>query len=117
VTDVTKRSSMDRSISGIKTMLREDPQEALQLADRIIKNTYRTLLTRGMKGCYVYCCDQALRDHFAAQLSPARPQTSAGSVETAHLQNSAGSGDTARPQAPALFREPEVLPGPRIEPR
>ncbi|MFA7552518.1 MAG: DNA/RNA helicase domain-containing protein [Bacteroidales bacterium] len=115
VTDVTKRSSMDRSISGIKTMLREDPQEALQLAERIIKNTYRTLLTRGMKGCYVYCCDQALRDHFAAQLSPARPQTSAGSVETAHLQNSAGSGDTARPQAPALFREPEVLPGPRIE--
>jgi hypothetical protein len=71
VTDVTKRSSMDRSIFGIKTMLKEDPQEAAQLADRIIKNTYRTLLTRGMKGCYVYFCDKALRDHFAAQLSPA----------------------------------------------
>ncbi len=103
VTDVTKRSSMDRSIFGIKTMLREDPQEALQLADRIIKNTYRTLLTRGMKGCYVYFCDQALHDHFAAQLSPARPKISAGSWET------------ARSEAPALFREPEVPPGPRIE--
>jgi len=71
VTDVTKRSSMDRSIFGIKTMLKEDPQEATQLADRIIKNTYRTLLTRGMKGCYVYFCDKALRDHFALRLSPA----------------------------------------------
>ena len=100
VTDVTKRSSMDRSIFGIKTMLREDPQEALQLADRIIK---KTLLTRGMKGCYVYFCDQALHDHFAAQLSPARPKISAGSWET------------ARSEAPALFREPEVPPGPRIE--
>ena len=115
VTDVTKRSSMDRSIFGIKTMLREDPQEALQLADRIIKNTYRTLLTRGMKGCYVYCCDQALRDHFAAQLSPARPQAATGYGKSAHPQTSAGYCETALPRVPALFREPEVPPGPRIE--
>ena len=36
----------------------------------IIKNTYRTLLTRGMKGCYVYCCDKALAEYLAAQLEP-----------------------------------------------
>ena len=32
-------------------------------ADEIIKNTYRTLMTRGMKGCYVYCTDKKLADH------------------------------------------------------
>ena len=33
-------------------------------ADEIIKNTYRTLMTRGMKGCYIYCTDQKLADYF-----------------------------------------------------
>ncbi len=75
VTDVKKRSSMDRSIFGIKTMLRKDPQKARHVADRIIRNTYRTLLTRGMKGCYVYFCDKALRDHFANQIAPVRSRT------------------------------------------
>lgn len=103
VTDVAQRSSMDRSISGIKTMMKEDPQEARQVADRIIKNTYRTLLTRGMKGCYVYFCDTALRDHFASRLSPSRPQTAAD------------SGEVARLHASALIREPEIPSGPRIE--
>ena len=36
----------------------------MQAADAIIKNTYRTLMTRGMKGCYVYFCDKALANHF-----------------------------------------------------
>ena len=31
-----------------------------KILDEIIKNTYRTLMTRGMKGCYVYCTDQHL---------------------------------------------------------
>ncbi|WP_077212427.1 DUF2075 domain-containing protein [Bacillus dakarensis] len=26
----------------------------------LVKNTYKTLMTRGMKGCYVYCCDVGL---------------------------------------------------------
>lgn len=26
----------------------------------LVKNTYKTLMTRGMKGCYVYCCDEGL---------------------------------------------------------
>jgi DUF2075 family protein len=32
--------------------------------DRLIRNTYRTLLTRGMKGCYVFCVDVKTRDYF-----------------------------------------------------
>lgn len=33
------------------------------LAKRLIRNTYHVLLTRGMKGTYVYCEDKALRDY------------------------------------------------------
>lgn len=33
-------------------------------ARRLILNTYKTLLTRGQKGCFVYCEDVALRDYF-----------------------------------------------------
>jgi DUF2075 family protein/broad-specificity NMP kinase len=31
--------------------------------EMLVKNTYKTLMTRGMKGCYVYCCDEELRDY------------------------------------------------------
>lgn len=68
VTDFNGRSAMDQSLKGIKTKFKESPDEALQIADRIIKNTYRTLMTRGMKGCYVYFCDKNLADHFRMQL-------------------------------------------------
>lgn len=43
---------------------------ALQYVDEIIKKTYRTLMTRGMKGCYVYFYNQALAHHFMHQLQP-----------------------------------------------
>lgn len=63
VTDYTKRTGTDQSIKGLKKMEREDPKHALKLADEIIKNTYRTLMTRGMKGCYVYATDPNLRSY------------------------------------------------------
>lgn len=65
VTDYHKRSKNDQSIRGLKTMERKEPERALGIADEIIKNTYRTLMTRGMKGCYVYCVDKALGEYFA----------------------------------------------------
>ncbi len=64
VTDGFKRSPNDQSLKGFKTMMKQNPKEAKQEADAIIKNTYRTLMTRGMKGCYVYCCDPALAEYF-----------------------------------------------------
>ena len=48
-------SKYDRS-SGIRSA---KPDKAHQL----ILNTYKTLLTRGQKGCYVYCEDPELRDY------------------------------------------------------
>jgi DUF2075 family protein len=54
VTAPEHRSKMDRSIRGYKTMMKEDRDGTLERVDRIIRNTYRTLMSRGMKGCYVY---------------------------------------------------------------
>ncbi len=68
VTDYTKRAKTDQSIKGIKKLAKEDPARAAETADMIIKNTYRTLMTRGMKGCYVYCTDRQLSDHLKEML-------------------------------------------------
>ncbi|SDR87430.1 hypothetical protein SAMN05216271_0625 [Halopseudomonas sabulinigri] len=57
ITRPEKRASSDRSISGLKKLAKTDPELAQAKADAIIKNTYRTLMTRGMKGCYVYFTD------------------------------------------------------------
>ena len=51
-----ERSRMDRSIRGWKAAARRDPS-SLGRVDRIIRNTYRTLMTRGMKGCFVTSTD------------------------------------------------------------
>ncbi len=69
VTDFTKRAKTDKSLNGIKKMYKEDKDEALKTADQIIKNTYRTLMTRGQKGCYIYCVDEKLRDYFKDRLN------------------------------------------------
>ncbi|SCW80318.1 hypothetical protein SAMN02910400_02518 [Lachnospiraceae bacterium C10] len=63
VTDFTKRAKTDQSLKGIKKLYKENPELALKEADEIIKNTYRTLMTRGMKGCYVYCTDKKLSEY------------------------------------------------------
>ena len=68
ITDFTKRASTDQSIKGLKSLYREDKEMALARAEEIIKNTYRTLMTRGMKGCYIYCTDKALSDYIQSRL-------------------------------------------------
>ena len=68
VTDFTKRAKTDQSLKGIKKLYKESPEEANKRADEIIKNTYRTLLTRGMKGCYIYCTDQGMSEYLKRRL-------------------------------------------------
>ena len=60
MTDKTAISKDDKS-SGIRGANDTD-------ARRLILNTYKTLLTRGQKGCFVYCEDEALREHFKRML-------------------------------------------------
>jgi DUF2075 family protein/broad-specificity NMP kinase len=62
--DPSKRASTDASIKGYKTLLKKDEKAARKKIRSIIKNTYRTLLTRGMKGCYVYFTDKETEKYF-----------------------------------------------------
>lgn len=65
LTDYTKRAKTDTSLNGIKKLANEQGQDKANIiADAIIKNTYRTLMTRGMKGCYIYCTDSQLSTYF-----------------------------------------------------
>ena len=68
VTDYTKRAKTDQSLKGIKKMYQENADAAKERADEIIKNTYRTLMTRGMKGCYIYCTDSGMREYIRKRL-------------------------------------------------
>lgn len=61
IIDQTKISKDDKS-SGIRHCSEE-------LAKQLIKNTYKTLLTRGQKGCYIYCEDKPLSRYIKKMLN------------------------------------------------
>jgi uncharacterized protein len=67
--DPAKRSRMDSSIKGYKNLLREDPEQAKERVRAIIKNTYRTLMTRGMKGCYIWAVDQETNEWLKGEVN------------------------------------------------
>ena len=69
LTDGTKRALTDRSLWGITQDIRNNKPEALLTADMIIKNTYRTLMTRGMKGCYIFSTDPETQEYFKNRLN------------------------------------------------
>lgn len=66
VTNAQARARQDRSVHGYKSLYKEQPEHARRLADQIIKNTYRTLMTRGQKGCFLYSSDPETRAYFAS---------------------------------------------------
>ena len=73
-TNKTAISTDDKS-SGIKS-LRDNEK-----AHKLILNTYKTLLTRGQKGCYVYCEDKALADYIRRMLTKQPESTKAIHIE------------------------------------
>ena len=56
ITDKQAISKDDKS-SGIRSCKNEN------IVRKLILNTYKTLLTRGQKGCYVYCEDKSLAEY------------------------------------------------------
>lgn len=68
LTRSAERSRMDKSIQGWKKLVKDDPEGGATRLDAIIKNTYRTLMTRGQKGCYVYFVDEETRRFFAERI-------------------------------------------------
>ena len=67
-TDPSARAKTDKSLAGYKKEFKDDPVSAELKADEIIRNTYRTLMSRGMKGCYVYFVDPATAEYFREHL-------------------------------------------------
>jgi uncharacterized protein len=69
------RAKTDVSLKGWKKAFREaagdrkTQQEILDKVQAIIKSTYKVLLSRGRKGCYLWCADAALREYFKRRLS------------------------------------------------
>jgi uncharacterized protein len=109
--DASKRARSDKTIKGLKKIGVADPKRAQALADAIIKNTYRTLMTRGMKGCYVYCADAELRDFLRSRLkvmqfSNLAPLTHPASVAVSNViplrRISNQERDTGAPAAPLV---------------
>ena len=67
-TQPEKRAKTDKSLNGYKKMLKSNPEQAKKSADKIIKNTYRVLMSRGLKGCYVYAIDEKLREYLKGRI-------------------------------------------------
>lgn len=61
-----KRATDDMTVRGWRKLV--ETQEGKDRVKSIIKNTYKTLMTRGMKGCYVYVCDEELRNYIKEYL-------------------------------------------------
>ena len=67
--DLTFDSATGHVRTNKNAISRDDKSSGIRGADddearRLILNTYKTLLTRGQKGCFVYCEDDALRSYF-----------------------------------------------------
>lgn len=71
ITNPGKRAKTDASLKGYKKYFKDNPKYAFEKADKIIKNTYRTLMTRGMKGCYVYFTDKETELFFKSRIESA----------------------------------------------
>ena len=69
-TDFLAHPGRDRSMHGLRTLARTNPQEARRISRELILNTYRVLMTRGMKGCYVYFCNPSMASYVRSLLAP-----------------------------------------------
>ncbi|HLX53923.1 MAG TPA: DNA/RNA helicase domain-containing protein, partial [Aquella sp.] len=83
ITDVSKRSTGDKSIRGYKKLLAKGGMAARDRLDLIVKNTYRTLMSRGLKGCYIYCTDNETADYFKSKITKAEEYDQNNSISIA----------------------------------
>jgi DUF2075 family protein len=54
----------DKALQTWKEKIACDPIEGKKQVERVIKNTYRTLMTRGAKSCHLFCTDEETRNYF-----------------------------------------------------
>ena len=63
VTDASQRAKTDQSLRGLHK------EKDYKKIDLIIRNTYKTLLTRGQKGCYIFCEDKQLQAYIKERIN------------------------------------------------
>ena len=68
VADFLNHASTDPSLRGLKKLMKKEPEKANAIATQLIKNAYRVLLTRGIKGCFIYCVDKNLQSYFKQEI-------------------------------------------------
>ena len=68
VADFLNHAATDPSLRGLKKLLKKEPEKANVIATQLIKNAYRVLLTRGIKGCFIYCEDKNLQSYFKQKI-------------------------------------------------
>ncbi len=106
VGDPSRRARTDSSLKGSKKALRESRGDPAATAcveakiQAIIKNTYKVLLSRGRRGCFVWCADPGLREYLRARL---RLASRSGTLAVAPPD----PGDSSA----AAFRIERELPG------
>lgn len=98
--DLAKRAKTDTSLKGWKKDLKAaDGDDAatdlvLEKLQSILKNTYKVLLSRGRKGCFVWCADAGLREYIRRRLQlasqvvdggTAKPTANTAEVPPTHL--------------------------------
>ncbi len=82
VSDITKNAKSDRTaMVHTKALYKKEPEKAKKIADEIIKNTYKVLMTRGLSGCYVYCEDKALSEYLKSRIISHDPADNAFAYE------------------------------------
>jgi DUF2075 family protein len=64
----TARARSDASLKGLRQALARDPEATRQRVSRLIRNTYRTLMSRCMKSFWMFACDPELQTFLRQRL-------------------------------------------------
>ena len=57
-----------KTFSGIDTKFPLKHDKTAEI-DRLIKNAYSVLMSRGKRGCFIYCCDPLLQEYFRQEIT------------------------------------------------
>lgn len=68
-TNPIARARSDKSLTGWRAAMATDSSGKEERLSRLIRNTYRTLMSRGMKSCWVFACDQELQGYLRQRLN------------------------------------------------
>ena len=61
--------------SDIKVLSENKDKKYFEEAKELVRNHYHILLSRGKKGCYIYCTNPALREHLCRLLNQEQPNS------------------------------------------